>query len=74
MPVHTVRRALLRFSYTPDHLKYKKYAGHEADSRWVCEQLQIGTADMAGKNENCNIFPKIVLDRGNIVRWARRLS
>ena len=74
MPVHTVRRALLRFSYTPDNLKCKKYEGHEADSRWVYEQLQIGTADMAGKNENCNIFPKIVLDRGNIVRWARRLS
>lgn len=73
MPVHTVRRALLRFSYTPDNLKCKKYEGHEADSRWVYEQLQIGTADMAVKNENCNIFPKIVLDGGNIVRCGKKV-
>lgn len=73
MPVHTVRRALLRFSYTPDYQKCKKYEGHEPDSRWVCEQLQIGTADMAGKNENCNIFPKIVLDVGNIVRCGKKV-
>lgn len=73
MPVHTVRRDLLRFSYTPDYLRCRKYEGHEPDSRWICEKLQIRTANMAGDNEDCTLFPKIVLDAGNIVRCGNKV-
>ena len=73
MPVHTVRRDLLRFSYTPDYLKCKKYEGHEPDNRWVCKTLGIGAANMAGDNEDANIFPKVVLDGGNIVRCEKKV-
>ena len=73
MPVHSVRRDLLRFSYTPDYLKCKKYEGHEPDNRWVCEEMGIPTANMTGDNPDGNIFPKIVLDGGNIVRCGKKV-
>ena len=66
MPVHTVRRDLLRFSYTPDYLKCKKYNGHQPDNKWVCEQLGISVANMA--DEEDGLYMRVVLDGGNIVR------
>lgn len=71
MPVHTVRRDLLRFSYTPDYLKCKKYEGHEPDSGWVCSSLGTQTADISSGKDN--LFPRIVLDGGNIVRCGKKV-
>ena len=71
MPVHTVRRDLLRFSYTPDYLKCKKYDGHQPDNQWVCEQLGIKIANMA--DEEDGLYLRVVLDGGNIVRCGDKV-
>lgn len=71
MPVHTVRRDLLRFSYTPDYLKCKKYDGHQPDNKWVCEQLGISVANMV--DEEDGLYMRVVLDGGNIVRCGDKV-
>ena len=71
MPVHTVRRDLLRFSYTPDYLKCKKYDGHQPDNKWVCEQLGISVANMV--DEEDELYMRVVLDGGNIVRCGDKV-
>ena len=71
MPVHTVRRDLLRFSYTPDYLKCKKYNGHQPDNKWVCEQLGISVANMV--DEEDGLYMRVVLDGGNIVRCGDKV-
>ena len=71
MPVHTVRRDLLRFSYTPDYLKCKKYDGHQPDNKWVCEQLGIRVANMA--DEEDGLYMRVVLDGGNIARCGDKV-
>lgn len=72
MPVHTVRRDLLRFSYTPNYLKCKKYESHQPDNKWICEQLGVKAANMAN-DDNDSLYLKIVLDGGNIVRCGNKV-
>lgn len=73
MPVHTVGRNLLRFSYTPNYLKCKKYEGHEPDNGWVCESMEINSINMSGDRDGVDVYPKIVLDGGNIVRCGQKV-
>lgn len=69
MPVPTVGKNLLRFSYTPNYLKFKKYEGHEPDNRWVCESIGMSCINMSGDPDGV----KIVLDGGNIVRCGKKV-
>ena len=72
MPIHTVRRDLIDFAYTPNYLNAEKYKGHEPDSHWVCEELGIRALDYSTDEP---VFNKkhIVLDGGNIVRCGEKV-
>lgn len=72
MPVTLDANSFVRFSYTPDYLKYKRYKGCEPDVRWTCNTIGCRAINLVEKVDENGVSP-IIIDGGNIVRCGDKV-